>query len=209
MTTPLEHWEQVYRTRAPEQMSWYQPASRVSLELIQRAAPDPGVAIIDVGGGASTLVDGLLEAGYRDITVLDLAAEALAVARTRLGERAGGVRWIAADVLDADLPGAGYDVWHDRAVFHFLADPADRARYVAQVKHALKLGGHLVVATFAPDGPPRCSGLDVVRYSAHSLREELGPGFGLLHTVREEHRTPSGAIQRFQYSLLRVTGGSR
>ncbi|HET7601397.1 MAG TPA: class I SAM-dependent methyltransferase [Gemmatimonadales bacterium] len=204
MTTRLEHWEQVYRTRAPEQVSWYQPAARTSLALIRRVAPAIGAAILDVGGGASRLVDGLLDAGYRDITVLDLAADALAAARSRIGDRASQVRWIAADIVSAGLPGAAYDIWHDRAVFHFLTDAADRVRYVAQVKQALKPGGHLLMATFALDGPPRCSGLDVVRYSAQSLRDELGPGFDLVDTVREEHQTPSGAIQRFQYSLFRM-----
>jgi SAM-dependent methyltransferase len=204
MTTRLEHWEQVYRTRAPDQVSWYQPEARISLNLIRRVAPDTGAAIIDVGGGASTLVDGLLDSGYRDITVLDIASEALAVTRARLGERAGDVRWIDDDIVTADLPAAAYDVWHDRAVFHFLTDAADRARYMDQVKHALRSGGHLIMATFALDGPPRCSGLDVVRYSAESLSVELGNGFALLESVREEHRTPGGAIQRFQYSLLRM-----
>ena len=206
MTSRLEHWEQVYRTRAPEQVSWYQPEARISLDLIRRVAREPAAAILDVGGGASRLVDGLLDAGYRDITVLDLAPEALAVARARLGERAGAVRWTAGDITSAELPAAAYDIWHDRAVFHFLTDAVDRNSYLAQVKRALKPGGHLVMATFALDGPPRCSGLDVVRYSAESLRDALGPGFDLIDSVREEHRTPSGAIQRFQYSLLRVAG---
>lgn len=204
MTTRLEHWEQVYRTRAPDQVSWYQPEARISLNLIRRVAADRDAAIIDVGGGASTLVDGLLDSGYRDITVLDIASEALAVTRARLGERAGDVRWIDDDIVTADLPAAAYDVWHDRAVFHFLTDAADRARYMDQVKHALRPGGHLIMATFALDGPPRCSGLGVVRYSAESLGVELGNGFELLDSVREEHHTPSGAIQRFQYSLLRM-----
>ena len=204
MTTRQAHWEQVYRTRAPEQVSWYQPEARMSLDLIQRAAPDRASAIIDVGGGASTLVDGLLGAGYRHITVLDLAPDALALARTRAGERGNTVQWVAADVLSAELPVAAYDVWHDRAAFHFLTEKADRTCYVAQVERALRPGGHAVIATFAPDGPPRCSGLDVVRYSAESLAGELGAGFELLDTVREEHQTPSGAIQRFQYSLLRM-----
>lgn len=204
MTTRLQHWQQVYRTHAPEQVSWYQAAARMSLDLIRRVATDPSAAILDVGGGASTLVDGLLDAGYRDLTVLDLAPEALAVARARLGERAGDVRWIAGDIVAASVPAAACDIWHDRAVFHFLTDAADRARYVAQVKHALRPSGHVIIATFALDGPPRCSGLDVVRYSAESLAAELGKGFDLLEREREEHRTPSGAVQRFQYSLLRM-----
>lgn len=206
MTSPQDHWETVYRTRAPEELSWYQPQAKVSLELIRRAAPDPAVAIIDVGGGASRLVDGLLDAGYRNITVLDLAADALAQARIRLGDRGAAVRWIVADILAAELPEAGYDVWHDRAAFHFLTEQADRARYVAQLKRALRPSGHLVLATFALDGPPRCSGLDVVRYSGESLAEELGQGFELLEMVGQDHRTPSGGVQRFQYSLLKLVG---
>lgn len=208
MSARQQHWEQVYRTRAPEQVSWYQPLARNSLELIRRAAPDCAAAIIDIGGGASTLVDSLIDASYRDVTVLDLASDALAIARARLGARADTLHWVTADILDAELPAVRYDIWHDRAAFHFLTSPDDRARYVAQVRHALKPGGRLVMATFAPDGPPRCSGLDVVRYSAESLADELGAAFELLESIREEHRTPSGAIQRFQYSLLRDVGGS-
>lgn len=181
----------------------------MSLDLIQRAAPDRTSAIIDVGGGASRLVGGLLDAGYRHITVLDLAPDALALARAHAGEQANSVRWMAADILSAELPAAAYDVWHDRAAFHFLTDKSDRTRYVAQAERALRPGGHVVMATFAPDGPLRCSGLDVVRYSAESLAEELGAGFQLLDTVRDDHQTPSGTVQRFQYSLLRTTGPAR
>ena len=203
MSERRQHWEQVYHTRAPEQVSWYQLEARNSLELIRLARPDRAAAIIDIGGGASTLVDSLVDADYRDVTVLDLAPDALAIARARLGARADSVHWMTADILAAELPAARYDIWHDRAAFHFLTNPDDRARYVAQLRHALSPGGYLVMATFALDGPPRCSGLDVIRYSAESLAGELGSGFELVESVREEHRTPSGAIQRFQYSLLR------
>lgn len=203
MSERRQHWEQVYRTRAPEQVSWYQQEARNSLELVRRAGPECAAAIIDIGGGASTLVDSLVDAGYRDVTVLDLAPDALAIARTRLGARAGSVHWMTADILDAELPAARYDIWHDRAAFHFLTNPDDRARYVAQLRHALTPGGSVVMATFALDGPPRCSGLEVTRYSAESLADELGSGFELIESVREEHRTPSGAVQHFQYSLLR------
>ena len=207
--TPLrDHWDQVYRTRAAEQVSWYQPHARKSMELIRRAEPDLAAAIMDAGGGASTLVDGLIEAGYRDVTVLDLAQDALAMAQARLGKQASSVHWITADVLSAELPAARYDVWHDRAAFHFLTGPDDRARYMAQVRRAVKPGGHLVIATFALDGPARCSGLDVVRYSPESLADEMGDGFQLSWSAYEEHPTPSGAIQRFQYSLLRAVGAS-
>ena len=203
MSERRQHWDQVYRTRVPEQVSWYQPEARNSLELIRRAGPDCAAAIIDIGGGASTLVDSLVDADYRDVTVLDLAPDALAIARARLGARADSVHWMTADILAVELPAARYDIWHDRAAFHFLTNPDDRARYVAQLRHALSPGGYLVMATFALDGPTRCSGLDVIRYSAESLADELGSGFELVESVREEHRTPSGAIQRFQYSLLR------
>jgi len=202
-----EHWESVYRTKAASDVSWYQPEATVSLDLIRRVAPALDAAIIDVGGGASTLVDGLLDAGYRRLTVLDVAGSALAVARRRLGARARHVTWIEADVLDVPLPAASYAVWHDRAVFHFLTDPADRARYVARVKNAVQPGGHVIVASFAPEGPTRCSGLDVVRYSPDAMHAQFGESFRLLDSVREEHHTPSGATQAFLYCLCRVAAG--
>lgn len=199
-----EHWERIYRTKEPTQFSWYQPEARLSLDLIRRVAPDPATPIIDVGGGASTLVDGLLDAGYRDLTVLDVAPSALAIARQRLGDRAAGIRWVAADVLQAGLPAAGYAVWHDRAVFHFLTRRPDRAGYVAQTRHAVRPGGHVIVASFSPEGPPRCSGLEVARYSPEAMHAEFGEGFRLLDSVREDHHTPGGALQAFVYCLCRV-----
>ena len=201
-----EHWERIYRTKDPTQVSWYQPEARLSLELIRRVAPDLSAPIIDVGGGASTLVDGLLAAGYRHLTVLDLSSTALAVARRRLGARAGLVTWLAADVRDVPLPAGGYTVWHDRAVFHFLTDAEDRALYVRQARRAVRPGGYALVAGFAPDGPTRCSGLDVVRYSPDTMHAEFGASFQLLENVREDHHTPSGAIQAFVYCLCRVEG---
>lgn len=159
-----------------------------------------------MGGGASTLVDGLIDAGYRNVTVLDLAPSALAIAQERIGTRAHRVTWIAGDVLDAPLPADSYAVWHDRAVFHFLTDPEERTRYVAQTRRAVRPGGHAIVASFGPEGPTRCSGLDVVRYSPDSMHEEFGEGFRLLDSVREDHHTPSGAIQAFVYCLCRVKG---
>src|SRR5437016_9550391 len=164
------HWESIYRNKLPTQVSWYQLHARRSLDLIGRVSPPPGGAIIDVGGGASTLIDDLLDAGYHDLTVLDLSAAALAVARGRLGARANAVRWAEADVLNASLPRAGYSVWHDRAAFHFLIEPADRARYLAKVREAVRPGGFVLVATFADDGPSRCSGLEVARYSPEALQ---------------------------------------
>jgi SAM-dependent methyltransferase len=201
---PGEHWERIYRTKSPTDVSWYQSAARLSLDLIKRAALDLSTPIIDVGGGASTLVDGLLEAGYEAVTVLDLAPAGLALARQRLGNREGRVTWMVADVLGVPLPASAYGVWHDRAVFHFLTAAGDRARYVEQVRRAVRPGGHVIVASFGPDGPKRCSGLEVVRYTPESMHGEFGQGFRLLQSVREDHHTPSGSTQPFVYCLCRV-----
>lgn len=197
------HWEGVYATKAPDAVSWYQPRARLSLELIGRIGVAVPGRIIDVGGGASVLVDDLLDAGYQDVTVLDILGGALERARTRLGPRAGEVAWVEGDVVEADLPAAAFDVWHDRAVFHFLVDRGDRQAYVHTLRRALRPGGHAIIATFAEDGPERCSGLPVQRYSPQQLHAELGEAFTLLASEREEHRTPGGALQRFQYSLFR------
>jgi ubiquinone/menaquinone biosynthesis C-methylase UbiE len=201
------HWEQVYRTRRTDEVSWFQSQPARSLRFIQQVNPPPGGPVIDLGGGASSLVDALLDAGYHDVTMLDISSTALAHARARLGERSARVRWIEGDVLDADLPAAGFAVWHDRAVFHFLTTADDQARYVARVRHALRPGGHVVIATFAEDGPTRCSGLEVSRYSAPELLEVFGDAFTLITSEREEHRTPSGAIQRFTWCVLRLQAG--
>lgn len=201
------HWETIYRTRNPTLVSWYQFEPRLSLDLVQRVASDPDAPIIDVGAGASMLVDRLLDAGYRDLTALDLAPSALAIAQIRLGARASRVTWVAASVLDVALRPAAYAVWHDRALFHFLTDPDERARYVAQVRRALRPGGHVVVASFGPSGPTRCSGLDVVRYSPEAMHAGFGAGFRLVESVAEEHRTPSGSTQAFTYCVLRLEGG--
>jgi len=198
------HWEQVYRTKGPDQVSWFQAEARLSRVLIERAAPDRAARIIDIGAGASTLVDGLLVSGYRHITVVDLSSTALFLAQQRLGSAAASVIWRAADVLTAAFPAAAFDVWHDRAVFHFLTDAADRMRYVAQVRAAVRPGGHVIVATFAEDGPTRCSGLDVARYSADTLHAEFGAGFVVLESQRELHTTPSGSEQAFTYCVCRV-----
>jgi SAM-dependent methyltransferase len=201
---PKSHWEGIYRTKLPTQVSWYQRHARRSLDLIRRVSPPPDGAIIDVGGGASTLIDDLLDTGYDDLTVLDLSATALAIARARLGTRANTVRWVEADILNASLPKTGYSVWHDRAVFHFLTAPADRARYVAQVRQAVRVGGFALVATFADDGPTRCSGLEVTRYSPEALHAEFGAPFQLMASEREEHVTPAGVRQAFIYCLCRI-----
>ena len=198
MVDRQQHWETVYRSRAADQVGWFQPHAASSLRLIEECA-DKGARIIDVGGGTSVLVDDLLDAGYRNLTVLDLAEAALAASRTRLGARAESVRWIAADITRADLPAACYDVWHDRAVFHFLTDPADRARYVEQVLKSVKPGGHVIVAAFGPGGPLQCSGLDVMRYAPDALHAEFGAAFRLLGHETEIHHTPAGAEQEFVY----------
>jgi len=197
------HWERVYESKAPTEVSWFQREARISLDLITRVGPTSD-AVIDVGGGASTLVDGLLERGYADITVLDIAACALDAARVRLGSLSARVNWIAADVLHHAFHPREYDVWHDRAVFHFLTSVADRRTYVEQVARAVRPGGAVIVATFAEDGPSKCSGLDVCRYSPKALDAEFGPGFELRTNVREEHVTPTGKIQRFQYCAWTV-----
>jgi len=203
--TPREHWDRIYREKSASDVSWYQPEATVSLDLIRRVAPDQDTPIIDVGGGASTLVDGLLDAGYRNVTVLDIAGAALSVAQQRLGAEVAHVTWLESDVLTAPLARAGYAVWHDRAVFHFLTDPQDRARYVAKTREAVRVGGYVIVATFAPDGPKQCSGLAVMRYSPDEMRAEFGAGFRLVDSAREEHHTPIGATQAFTYCLCRMT----
>ena len=197
------HWETLYRTTPHDQASWFQRAFSTSLALIRSIAPDPASRIIDIGGGPSTLVDGLLAAGYGAVTVLDVSPTALAAVATRLGSTRTRVSWIEADVLEADLPSAAFDVWHDRAVFHFLVEPAERARYAEQARRAVKPGGHVIVASFAPDGPTRCSGLPVVRYAPGALRDALGAGFILIESIREEQVTPSGTTQAFVYCLCR------
>jgi SAM-dependent methyltransferase len=196
------HWENVYRNKAADQVSWFQPQAASSLRLIEDCT-GPEAAVIDVGGGASVLVDNLLDAGYRDLTVLDLADAALAAARARLGARAQTVEWIAGDITQAELPANRYDVWHDRAVFHFLTDAADRARYVAQVLKSVKPGGHVIVATFGPGGPLQCSGLDVVRYAPAGLHAEFGAAFRLERHETEIHHTPAGKDQEFVYCYCR------
>lgn len=197
------HWERVYETTAANELSWYQQQPGRSLELIRLTGAGPSSEVIDVGGGDSTLVDALLEYGMDRLTVLDISRVALDRTKTRLGERATRVRWIEADVTRAQLDASTYDVWHDRAVFHFLTREDDRRRYVETVRHSVKIGGHVIVATFAPDGPTRCSGLDVVRYSADSLHGEFGSEFELAESTDEIHHTPWGADQHFIYCLCK------
>lgn len=201
---PKGHWEQVYRSKRPDEVSWYRPHLDVSLELIERAAPDRNAHVVDVGSGEATLVDDLLQRGYRNVTVLDISPTALAVARDRLGAGASGVRWLLGDVTTLALGRHAYDVWHDRAVFHFLTDGEQRAAYVRQVLHAVKPGGHVIVGAFGPEGPVKCSGLEVVRYDADALHGEFGPGFRLVAHRTELHRTPAGSIQQFVYCYCAV-----
>lgn len=195
----MSHWERVYATRSPDALSWYQPHAQLSLDLIRRVGTVPGTRVIDVGGGTSTLVDDLLAAGIRDVTVLDISAAALRVARERLGDKVAGANWITGDITRVELPEAAYDIWHDRAVFHFLTDPADRAAYVEQVRRAVRPGGHVIVAAFGPEGPTQCSGLPVVRYEPGELHAQFGGRFELVEHRSEAHRTPGGAVQPFVY----------
>lgn len=201
-----EHWEGVYRRKGPDEVSWYRPHLDRSLGFIERAGLSPESAILDVGGGASTLVDDLLERGYTDLTVLDLSESAIALAKQRLGARGERVTWIVGDVTEADLPEHHFDFWHDRAVFHFLTDEAARERYVAKVHRALKPNGHILVATFGPEGPDRCSGLPVVRYTAEGIHDQFGNEFRKVGSESETHQTPWGAEQEFVYCYCRLPG---
>jgi 2-polyprenyl-3-methyl-5-hydroxy-6-metoxy-1,4-benzoquinol methylase len=195
-----EHWEKIYGTKPPDQVSWYRPHLDTSLALIERVAPDRTRSIVDVGGGASTLADDLIARGYRNLTVLDISQAALDIARTRLGDASRWVHWLQADVTEpAAFSAQRYDVWHDRAVFHFLTTPEQRLAYVRNVVAAVKPGGHVIVGTFGPEGPQKCSGLDVVRYDADSLHDEFGRRFRLLESSKELHQTPFGTTQQFLY----------
>lgn len=194
-----QHWEGVYRTKSPDQTSWYEPHLNTSLEWIAKAAPERSSAIIDVGAGESTLPDDLLALGYCNITVLDIAEGALRRSQARMCRAAEQIRWIAGDVTQVALPEHGYDLWHDRAVFHFLIDAVDRVAYVRQLASALKSGGHALIATFGPEGPERCSGLITSRYDAAALARELGADFLLQKSSLVEHLTPRGTTQQFLY----------
>lgn len=191
-----QHWDGVYRNKTTTDVSWYAPHLEQSLRMITDLAPKDA-RIIDVGAGASTLVDDLLDRGYKNIAVLDISEAALAAARERLGDRANSVRWLGADITSTLLPSESFDLWHDRAVFHFLTARAQRQAYVDNLRKSVVEGGTVVIATFSLDGPTKCSGLEVVRYSAESLGQELGPDFELISSVETTHTTPAGAAQRF------------
>lgn len=202
-----DHWERLYGTKKEDEVSWFQDEPKVSLALINQATAPRKASIIDVGGGHSRLVDHLLAAGYANVTVLDIAEAALAQARQRLGPRAIGIDWVVADIT-CWQPATAFDVWHDRAVFHFLTEPEDRAAYRKVLRRAVVPGGAVIIGTFAPEGPEMCSGLPVVRYAPLDLAAELGDDFQLIETAEESHRTPAGLIQRFQFSRFRVRPSS-
>ena len=197
------HWENIYHTKESSQVSWYQLHPTMSLQYIQNTGVSKTGHILDVGGGASTLVDHLLDDGFQKISVLDISAEALGIAKQRLGQRAELITWLEADITKVKLPHHQYDVWHDRAVFHFLTKQEDRKRYIYAVKESVKNGGHVIVATFADDGPEKCSGLEVTRYNPQSLHSEFGTDFELIDSTREEHHTPFGTEQKFIYCYCR------
>ena len=195
-----------YQTKGESEVSWFEESPTISLDLIRATGESTDAAIIDIGGGASRLVDALVDAGFHSITVLDLSGTALETSKGRLGARGTDVDWVIADVTTWQLPRA-YDIWHDRAVFHFLIDPDDQAAYVECLRKAVRPGGHVIIGTFALDGPERCSGLPVVRHDAASLGQMLGNSFALVESRRHNHRTPGGAIQRFQFSRFQRRTG--
>ena len=196
MSSRQAHWNEVYAAKAADKVSWFQARAEISMRLITAAGASEETAIIDIGGGSSVLIDQLLEADFSDVTVLDISERALRLTKARLGSRAGEVHWIVSDVL-AWTPARAYDIWHDRAVFHFLIDEAERSTYRLVLTKGLRKGGTLILGTFADDGPERCSGLPVHRWSADALARELGPEFRLIESLREDHRTPGGAVQPF------------
>jgi SAM-dependent methyltransferase len=198
------HWEKIYKTKPPESVSWYAAHLETSLALIERASPARIASIIDIGGGESTLVDDLLVRGYKNLTVLDISQTAIEVTKKRLGPAADRVHWLAADIAEVELEPHAYDLWHDRAVFHFLTAPERRADYVRQVARAVKPGGHVIVSTFGPEGPTKCSGLEVLCYDAESLHGEFGGRFRLVESSKELHETPFGTKQQFLYCYCRL-----
>ena len=200
------HWEKVYQTKAPDAVSWYAPHLDTSLKLIEQASPDKQAAIIDVGGGESTLVDDLLNRGYQNLSVLDISQTAIDVAMRRIGNAQHRVHWYCNDILTAQLPEAQFNVWHDRAVFHFLTTPEQRKAYVRQVLRSVKVGGHVIISTFGTEGPEKCSGLDVMRYDPESLHDQFGKSFRLIQSSTELHHTPFDTDQQFLYCFCKLEG---
>lgn len=198
-----QHWETIYATKKPNEVSWYREHLDNSLKMILRTGVEKSGAVIDVGGGSSTLVDDLLEKGFSNLSVLDISGKAIETSKRRLGDKAGFIEWIEADITNVRLPEKAYDVWHDRAVFHFLTEREDRRKYVELVMRSLKVGGHIIVASFGLDGPAKCSGLDVVRYSPRALHAEFGGDFKPVKSLTETHRTPFGTTQEFVYCYCR------
>jgi trans-aconitate methyltransferase len=201
MESKQAHWDRIYETKAERELSWHQESPAISLDLIHAAGVSKRSAIVDIGGGASRLVDALLAEGFGDLTVLDISEKAFATAKKRLGPRAAKVNWIAVDMTRWD-PKRSFDLWHDRAAFHFLIETSEREAYARCAANALRPGGHIIMGTFAPDGPERCSGLPVMRHDAASIGAVLGDKFAFLQSRRHDHLTPAGITQRFQFSLF-------
>ena len=202
MESRKDHWEKIYTEKKPNEMSWFQTTPEKSLELIKIAGTSKDGNIIDVGGGASVLVDRLLDGGFKDVTVLDISSAALETAKNRLGDQAQKAKWVVADVTQFN-PVEKYDLWHDRAVFHFLTEESDRKKYAGIVAQATRPGGHLIMASFAPDGPDKCSNLSVCRYDRELIQKELGVNFNLIREDNEAHMTPWKKEQKFRYFLFR------
>lgn len=205
MSKNKEHWENIYHTKPADSVSWYSPRLNKSIESIIKVADgNKDCAIIDVGAGESNLVDDMLAEGFTDITVLDISEKAVEDTKKRLGTKAAHVSWIVDDITRVSLVSQRFDIWHDRAVFHFLTNSADREAYVSRVAASVRPGGHVIVATFGPEGPEKCSGLQVVRYDSQSLHDQFGNKFRLLEHTSELHQTPFGTTQQFVYCLCRV-----
>lgn len=196
------HWEAIFDSKRSHELAWHQSHLALSLELIQATCLSDTASILDAGAGDSTLVDDLLAAGFSNLAVLDVSTSAIQRCKSRLGQRAERITWIAGDITQVDLPAQAYHLWHDRAMFHFLTDPLERGLYVLAARRALAPGGYLIVATFSPEGPQNCSGLPVMRYNPSTISREFGSHFALLQSRLETHRTPWGGAQSFQYCLL-------
>jgi SAM-dependent methyltransferase len=201
MDDKKKHWETIYQTKSEDQLSWSQAHPSPSIDWILEMVPDRSAGILDIGGGTSFLIDHLLDGGYLNPAVLDISSSALEQARARLGKRRGLVEWIEADISEYD-PARKFSLWHDRAVFHFLTNRGARERYVTALKTALVPDGKVIVATFSPQGPGKCSGLDVMRFDPAALASELGDDFKALRNLRQIHKTPWGAEQDFLYVLF-------